>query len=272
MVAAVKQRNFDIYDRIACKRTTLSGLAHASLYCRNILLGNRSSLDRVDKLKSPARHLRLNTELNVSVLSASTCLADKFPFVFDRSTDRLLVRDLGLAHVSAHVKFSQQPINNNLQMELPHTGYDGLPCFFICAHAKRWIFRRQPLQRNTQFLLIGLALGFYSNRYHRLGKLNRLENDGVTLIAQGVPRCRTPQADCCGNVAGIDLFDLFPFVRVHLKEAPDSFPFPLRRIVDAGPGCQITRVNTEESKRSDERIGHDLKGKSRERRFIARGS
>src|SRR5438094_10029607 len=73
-----------------------------------------------------------------------------------------------------------------------------------------------------------------------------------------------------GDITRVNFFDLLSLVGVHLEKAADSLSFPLARIVNARPGGQRPGIDPEEAQRSDKRIGHNLKSKSRKWRLILR--
>ena len=81
--------------------------------------------------------------------------------------NRLAVRDLRSSDVGADVEFPDQPVHENLEVQLSHAGDDRLTRFVVGVDAERRIFLRQSLQRDGQFLGVGLRLGLDGHVDHR---------------------------------------------------------------------------------------------------------
>ena len=95
----------------------------AGMYSRGI----RPALDLVDELVAAARTGRLEVDDDVAVLAATARLTDVLAFdLRDRAFDRLPVGDLGPADVGLDLELAQQPIDQDLEVELAHPGDDGL--------------------------------------------------------------------------------------------------------------------------------------------------
>ena len=90
--------------------------------------------------------LRLKRDPNVAVLAAPAGLAHKPPLLLDFLANRFLVRHLGLANVGADVKFAQQTIDDDFQVQFTHAGDNGLAGFLIGSDLKRRIFGGKLLQ------------------------------------------------------------------------------------------------------------------------------
>src|SRR5207244_11495621 len=89
-------------------------------------------------------------------------------------------------------------------------------------------------------------------------------------FARRVSGCASLGSRRGGDITRVNFFDLLSLVGVHLEKAADSLSFPLGRIVNARPGGQRPGIDSEEAQRSDKRIGHNLKSKSRKWRLILR--
>ena len=94
----------------------------------------------------------------MTVLTATAGLLDILAFDFDRLADRFAVSHLRRAHVRLHAEFALHAVNQNFQVQLTHTGDDGLTGFFVGVDAEGRIFFRQTSQRNTHLLLVDLGL------------------------------------------------------------------------------------------------------------------
>jgi len=69
----------------------------------------------------------LHVDLHVTVLAAAARLAHELPLdVRDLPENRLFVGDLGLADVRLDLELSLQPVDDDLEVELAHSGDDRL--------------------------------------------------------------------------------------------------------------------------------------------------
>ena len=91
----------------------------------------------------------------------TTGLTNELSFRFDRFANGFTVRDLRVPHRAVHFEFPQHTINDDLQMQLAHTGDDRLSRFRIRMHPEGRILFRQTLQSNAHLLLIVLCLGLH---------------------------------------------------------------------------------------------------------------
>src|SRR6185437_13669442 len=69
-----------------------------------------------------------------------------------------------------------------------------------------------------------------------------------------------PETDGGGDVAGVDLRDVFAVVGVHLQQATDALPTVLAAVGDIGTGGKFAGVDAEVGKAANEWVGHNLKG------------
>src|SRR4030065_301602 len=132
----------------------------------------------------------------------------------------LSVCNLRLTHIGINLELSEHPVNNDLKMQLSHTGDYSLTCFLISLNPERRVFLSQLLQGHTTPFLLCLCLGLYCNAYYRLRKLHLLEYYRILLVTQSISRSCAFQTDCCCNIAGIYSLYLFPLVGMHLKDTP----------------------------------------------------
>src|SRR5690606_40547698 len=89
----------------------------------------------------------LQLEDNVTVLTTTTGLLDEFTFDFVASlADGFAVSHLWFTHVGFHAEFTAHAVYQNFQVQLAHTGNNGLAGFFVAADAERRIFLSQTGQ------------------------------------------------------------------------------------------------------------------------------
>jgi len=98
------------------------------------------------------------------------------------------------------------------------------------------------------------------------GEHDRLEQDGVALVRQGVARRRVLQADSRGNVAGKHLVNVLAPDRVHAQDSSDALLAPVGCVHHARAGLQLARVDPEKGELAHTLGVHlDLEGERRER-------
>ena len=103
-----------------------------------------------------------------------------------RPRDRLLVGDLRLSDVRAHLELAQKAIDDDLQVQLPLARDERLTRLGIGRDAEGGILDRELLQRLRELFLVGLALRLDHDLDHRLRRLDRFEDDRRLLIAERV--------------------------------------------------------------------------------------
>ena len=123
---------------------------------------------------------------DMAVLAATAGLTDELRLLLDRLLDRFLVRDLRPADVRVDLELAQQAVDDDLEVQLAHPLDDGLAGLGVGLDAEGRILGRQLLQRRAEALLVLLGLRLDGDRDHRLGELDRLEDDRMVLVAHGV--------------------------------------------------------------------------------------
>jgi hypothetical protein len=160
---------------------------------------------------------------NVTVLALTAGLAHELAFaVFDRLADGFAVGHLGLAHVGFHAEFTLHAVNDDFQVQLAHTGDDGLARFFVGLDAERWIFSSQTLQGNAHLFLVSLGLGLNGLCNHRLREHHALQHDDGFWITQGFTRGHVFQAHAGSDVASANFFHFLAVVGVHLNDTSNT--------------------------------------------------
>ena len=130
MIGTIIQRDLHVNNVVACKYTGEHCALDTLVNSRDIFLRNRTADNCVDELVALTR-VRLNTDLNVTVLALTAGLTSVLHIGIRILADRLFVSNLRLTDVSLNLKLTHQTVNDDLQMELTHAGDDGLAGFFI---------------------------------------------------------------------------------------------------------------------------------------------
>src|SRR6185369_3090479 len=121
MVGTVNKRNLEVYDRESSHNTGIHCFPNTLVDCRNIFTWHNSALDRIDKLVTLARLLRLKFKPYMAVLTTTTGLTYKLAFNLDLLGNRLTVSNLRLADIRINLEFAHQAVDNNLKVKLSHT-------------------------------------------------------------------------------------------------------------------------------------------------------
>src|ERR1700730_518234 len=258
VVRTVHQGGLDVDDRIAGQHAAVESLDDALLDRRVVFLRDRAAHDLVDELEALAGLVRLDVDLGVTVLAAPTRLPDEPPDAVRLALDRLAVGDLRLAHVGVDRKLPQHPVDDDLEVQLAHPGDDGLGGVLVGPDLERRVFLGELGERLAHLLLVHLGARLDRHADDRVLEHDRLQQDRIVLVGEGVPRRRLLQADRRRDVAGVDLGDLLPVVGVHLEDAPDPLLGTAGRIPDIGAGLERAGVDPEERQLADVGVGRDL--------------
>ncbi len=122
----------------------------------------------------------------------------------------------------------------------------------------------QREQGLAQLVLVGLGLRLDGHVDDGLGELERLEDDRVVGVAQGVAGGGLLETHRGHDVAGEDGVLVLPVVGVHLQDAPDPLLAVLGRVEDGRPLGQGARVDPEVGELAHVGVGHDLEGQGGE--------
>ncbi len=179
----------------------------------------------------------------------------------------LAIRDLRLADVRLDLELAQQPVDDDLEVQLAHAGDDRLAGLLVRTHAERRVLLGELRQRVAELVLLGLGLGLDRDVDDRIGEDHGLEKHGRVLRAQRVAGGRVLEADRRNDVAREDRVDVLAMVGVHLQQTADALLVALRRVQDVRARAQGAGVDAEVRELADERVGHDLERERREGRL-----
>ena len=79
----------------------------------------------------------------MTILAAAAGLTNKLTFTFSFLTDGFTVSNLRRTDVAVHLEFTAHPVDDDVEVQLAHTGDDRLAGFFIRIRLERRIFFRQ---------------------------------------------------------------------------------------------------------------------------------
>ena len=218
VVGTVDERDFHAHHRVTRQDAVFHGFLNTLVDRGDVILGDDATRDLLDELVTLARAGRLDVDDHMAKLAAATGLADELAHdLLHRLADRLTVGDLRLADIGVHLELAQQPVDDDLQVQLAHAGDDGLAGLLIGANLKSRIFLGQLMQRSAQLFLVGLGLGLNGNGDNRLREIHGLENDRVRGVAEGVTGGSEFQSYRGGEIAGVNRVAVLAGVGVHLQ-------------------------------------------------------
>jgi hypothetical protein len=206
----------------------------------------------------------------VTELTATTRLLGVLTFNFDRLADRFAISNLRRTYVRLNAEFALHAINQDFQMQLAHTGHDGLTRLLICTDTERRILSGQTAQRDTHLLLVDFGLWLDRNVDDRLREYHALKNDRLVHITQRLAGGHIFQTDTSGDVTSQDLVHFQTIVRMHLYDTTDTLFLAANGVINRIAFFQHARVNTHESQLPHERVCHQLECQRREALAVIR--
>src|SRR5215210_7625767 len=121
VIRAFDELDPDVDDGVAREDPRLHRLLDAEVDRRDVLTRDLPADDLVDELVPLARLGRARVDHRVAVLAAAAGLADELALdLLDGAAERLPVGDLRPAHVGVDRELAQQPVDDDLEVELAH--------------------------------------------------------------------------------------------------------------------------------------------------------
>ena len=205
----------------------------------------------------------------MTILTTTTRLLGMLAFnVFNGGTDSFTVGNLRLTYVGFYLELATHTVNDDVQVQLTHTGDDGLARFFVGPYAEGRIFLSQTAQSQAHLLLVSLGFRLNGDGDYRFREFHTLQDDRCAFVTQGVTGGDVLQADGSSDVACANFFDLFTLVGVHLNDTAETLALLFNGVQHGVTGVDHTGVNTEEGQVAHERVGSNLECQSRERLVI----
>src|SRR5690606_24851031 len=218
--------------------------------------------DATDDLFLPyetgARLDRLDTQPDMTILATTTRLTHELAFLLDRLANRFTVRHLRRTNIRLDVELALHAINDDIQVQLAHTGNNGLSGLLVRTHAERRVLLGKTAKRKTHLFLVCLGSRFHRNRNNRLRELHTLQDDRRIQRAQRFTGGDIFHADARSDIARADFLDLFAIVGVHLQQATDTLLLAAQGIQHRVAAIEYTGINANKGQGTDEGIRRDL--------------
>src|ERR687897_602498 len=272
VVRTVDQFDPDIDHGVARDDAGIQRLLDALIHTGDVLPRDDAADDLVVELVA-CLVVVLGVDDRVAVLAPATRLPHEPALdALHALADGLAVSDLRTADVRVNPELAQEPVNDDLQVQLAHAGNDGLPCLLVAAHGKRGVLFGEPLERHGELLLVGLRLGLDSLPDNGLGEDHLLEHDLLLVVRRDerVPSPRIGEADGRNELASIDLISLLAAVGLKLQEPTDALAPALGGVHHVGAGLERARVHPHVRQLPDVRIGLHLEGQRSQRAVFVR--
>ena len=270
MVGTVVDSRLDTEHRVAAEDTALRSLLDTFVDRGNELLRDCTAGHGVDKLVGllcVCIH-RLELDFTMAVLTLTAGLLDILGLDIHRLGEGLLVCNLRCADICLDIVLAEQTVDNDLEVQLAHSGDDGLTGLRVGRRVEGRILLRELLQRVNHLGLACLGLRLDCDVDNRLRNLQGLEDDRMLLVADRITGRSCLEADRSGDIAGEHLLELHSLVCVHLQNTTHALLLLLRGVEDVGTGVQRARVDAEECETADERVGNNLECECGERLLI----
>src|SRR5690606_37800371 len=155
VVGAVLEGHLDADQRVSSEDTELGGLLATSVYRRDVLPRDTTASDVVDELVARAVTVtvdrkRFEVDDHATVLAGATrLLLVGVLDAFVLAANRLAVGHLGLTDVGLDLELFAHPVDEHLEVQLAHTGDDGLTGLLVGSHSEGGVLLRKTLNRGT---------------------------------------------------------------------------------------------------------------------------
>mmetsp|Transcript_32536 Transcript_32536/g.45133 ORF Transcript_32536/g.45133 Transcript_32536/m.45133 type:complete len:231 (+) Transcript_32536:487-1179(+) len=188
----------------------------------NVLLGDGSTLDLRDELKSDSILALLEVNGDVGVLSRSSGLF--FVGVLDGYGlgDALSVINLGSSNIALYLKLAAKTVNDDFQMELSHSFDDGLVGLLIARVAEGGILLSKLVKSGSQLLQVSLGLGLNGNLDDGVGEIHLLQDNGELFVRESLSRDGVLQSSDGNDVSSTSTLHILTIVGVHLKNSSNA--------------------------------------------------
>src|SRR5215218_5665388 len=182
VVRTVDEFDPDIDYGVASDDAGIEGILDALVHARDVLPRDDAADDLVVELVA-GLVVVLDVDDRVPVLATATRLPHEPALdALDALADGLAVSDLRATDVRVHPELAQEPVDDDLEVQLAHTGDDSLPGLLIAADGEGRVLFGETLERHRELLLVGLRLGLDGLPDNGLGEDHLLEHDLLLVV------------------------------------------------------------------------------------------
>ena len=187
MKGAVVECHLKIHGRISSNHTFFLGLLDTFFNRRNKIPGNGSSEYFILKLKIFPSRKRFHFYLDISILTAPSCLLFVLALNIRFSSNGLFVGNFWGFEKDIDAIFFLQSIGDDLNMKLTISRNDQFISFWISFYSYSRIFFCDAMNGLRNSILISTGLWFNSKRDRRFRKINPRKFYRCTFSTQRIP-------------------------------------------------------------------------------------
>src|SRR5205085_8021886 len=136
VVAAVEELHLEVDHGVAREHAALHRLLYALADCGDVLLRDGAALDLVEEFEPAPLRSRADVQPDVAVLTSPAALADVLALGLHFLGDGFAVGDLRLADVGVDLVLAPHAVDDDVEMELAHSGDHSLAVLLIGADAE----------------------------------------------------------------------------------------------------------------------------------------
>mmetsp|Transcript_67763 Transcript_67763/g.153236 ORF Transcript_67763/g.153236 Transcript_67763/m.153236 type:complete len:457 (-) Transcript_67763:1171-2541(-) len=259
----IDQLGLHIHDREACLNAVHHLCLSALQDARDVLLGDGTTADVVDKLEA-LTYVGLENHLDLGELAGATrLLLVRVPELVGLG-DGLPVGNLRGTNLSVNLELTLEAVHNDLQVQLPHALDHRLVGLLVTAVAERWVLSRELAKSVDHLVGIHLRLWLAGHLDDRLREVHLLQHNGGIQRAKGVTGGGVLEAEKGHDVSSGRRLDFLALVGVHEDHTSKALLLPCPRVEHHLSRLDRSRVNAEESDASDVGIGGNLEGQAGE--------
>ena len=223
----------------SAKDTGLRSLFNTFANCWDIFLRNSTTNNGRSELEGFFCVWIHWCEVNftMSVLSTTTGLLSILAVYINSLSKCFLISNLRSTYVSLYVEFTQQTVYDDVQMQLTHTGDNGLTSLFVGTNTESRIFFCQLYKSVAHLILACFCLRLDSDIDNWLWEFHRLQDYWMLFITDGITSCGILETNGCSNITGVYTIKFVSLVCMHLKDTSYTLLLILCSIQYIRTGC-----------------------------------
>ena len=172
--------------------------------------------------------------------------------------DGLFVVNLRSALVNLYAELPAETVDDDVEVKLTHAADDGLASLWIGLNLESRILLSKLAESDAKFVKVALSLRLNGNTDHWIREHHWLKNYRMFLVANRIAGTQVFETYGRRNVTCLNELDRILMIGVHLIQTWYSFILSGARIVDIWACIHLSRVASQVSQASYERIRRNL--------------
>lgn len=177
-------------------------------------------------------------------ITRTTTLALEQEIVVGLARDGLTVGNTGLASDTIGLVLTPQALDVDLEMQLTHTGNDGLLALGIDVNTEGRILTLESVHGLTEVVGVAGSLGLDGQRHDGVGNEHGGHGVGETTVGKGITRGAV-DTENGADLTGTDFGDILHLVGVHADDTGNSDLLVGARVEQVGTLVELTLVDTD---------------------------